>query len=624
MTTMTFKTKLVLCFVTVIMIALSIPAYVGWNKIADTAFDEAQHTAINQAHFAAQIIAAHRERPDMTLWKTIAILGESFGSRLTYITPKGVVLLDSRVTQAEHDFDLHNDRPEVIQALAEGIGICTRFSPTLGTQFIYVAKRIDSFTKDTIGIIRVAVPLETILDGIAQKRYAWCMLLSVAFGMALFFAWLLSRGLDRSLNDMVKVIEQLSAQASEGGFRRSRLRSLPGRDFGGLAQAVNTMADNVDAYLHTISQQETQLRTILYAMSDGVLVLGPQGRITLANPRLATFFPDADNAVGKLPAEIIEVPKVLDALDKATKEGESASFDCELRRDTVVRVHIVRTESNDATMKNSFFAVAVFHDVSDFSRALTIRKEFVANVSHDLRTPLTSITGYAETLEQGLAEGNADCFAYARFAGIIRRNAIQMHTMVEELLELSRLENRTDSLEFEAIQVTTLLQEARELCRPQIEKHGLELCLTASEDDWILGDYSLLLRVFRNLADNAARFAPENSVVRFIAQKDCEQDTPFVRFSVLDDGPGLAAKDVPRVFERFYRAEKDRSRIDGATTSMGLGLAICKHIIERHAGHMEAEKGPGGVFHFTVPAYVAKEQQKQGLCKNRHICIESL
>ena len=230
-------------------------------------------------------------------------------------------------------------------------------------------------------------------------------------------------------------------------------------------------------------------------------------------------------------------------------------------------------------------------------------KEAVVNISHDLRTPLTAIAGYAETLRDSAAEDPSIC---AKFAETILRNAQHMGTMVEDLLKLSRIESGAVPMEMETVKAASILSDVTTACQPQTAAHNLTLETDIDPALTVRADPHFIGQVFRNLIENACRYAPEGSTIKVSGGKRLDHNgLPEALFMICDDGPGIPQADIARVFERFYRVEKHRS----SPASTGLGLAICKHIVERHGGRIWAEPGPGGCLQFTLP--LAAETEKR-------------
>jgi two-component system phosphate regulon sensor histidine kinase PhoR len=254
-------------------------------------------------------------------------------------------------------------------------------------------------------------------------------------------------------------------------------------------------------------------------------------------------------------------------------------------------------------------AVLVLHDVSDLERLEKTRRDFIANVSHELRTPLTSITGYTETLLESGAAGNA---SNREFLEVIRRNATRMTRLTEDLLKLARVESGEWKLEIQDVAADELLNEAYAALHKLAEQHGKQLMIQSSSTTRVLADKEAIQQVFANLIENACKYAPAGTQIAL----GVNEQTETVEFYVRDSGPGIAAEHHSRLFERFYRVDRDRSREAGGT---GLGLAIVKHIVLNHGGsvRVESELGHGSTFLFTLPsATVAGSHQDAALARH--------
>ena len=513
-----FRTRLFLCFWAVIVMTLVLPGLYVRKNIKEDGIDE---TVRNARREAVLIRMQMETAPDGVhgLSSTFDRIGTELGIRITFIGADGTVLAESDSSRVNlNDLDNHADRQEIGAALREGFGVSIRHSNTLDTDLVYAAIPFAAVGKLPDGFIRVAVPLKHVEERIAQSERQWLAIVGLATLIALLFAYGLSTHLERSLKEMIRVVESIATDPAGQGNRR-RLHILPGREFRRLAHAVNDMADRTEEHLRTIAENKAQLKTILDVMNEGVLVM------------------------------------------------------------------------------------AVFHDISEMARLMRVRKEFVANVSHELRTPLTAIAGYAETLRDSAAEDPSIC---AKFAETILRNAQHMGTMVEDLLKLSRIESGAVPMEMETVKAASILSDVTTACQPQTAAHNLTLETDIDPALTVRADPHFIGQVFRNLIENACRYAPEGSTIKVSGGKRLDHNgLPEALFMICDDGPGIPQADIARVFERFYRVEKHRS----SPASTGLGLAICKHIVERHGGRIWAEPGPGGCLQFTLP--LAAETEKR-------------
>lgn len=412
--------------------------------------------------------------------------------------------------------------------------------------------------------------------------------------------WFFTRRLSRSLAEVVDVARAIG----DGDYRR-RLHLLPGGEFSVLAGAVNQMARGIEANIATIVAQKTQLQAILDGMREAVMVLDAAGRVRVANPALARLAPIAADPLGRRPIEVIPSPELqlacdrLLAADPAGPEAENAAeavtLEARFGPGRVYEVSLVRLPGRGGAEAG---AVLVFHDVSETRKLSRVRRDFAANVTHELRTPLTSIKGYAETLLGAAPELAAD---KRRFLEVILKNANHMSKMVDDILNLARLEDGQGPAPDARAEAGAALADAVRECEPLAQARGVELARALPEAGLAVAcDQGQLAQVWRNLLENAIRFSPEGGRIVLAAAPD--PDRGLVRCSVLDQGPGIPPEERERVFERFYRVERHRSKTPGST---GLGLAIVRHIVERHGGRVWVERGrgemPGAAFHFTLP-----------------------
>lgn len=512
------------------------------------------------------------------------LVEQSFGSwpvRCSITDARGRVLLESAGGVAPESMDNHGDRPEMREAAASGAGFAIRHSATLGQDYAYAASVLADGR-----ILRLALPLPVLEDVIADRMAVLSQVAAVAAVVAILLAVLLSGALKASLRSMIDMVEALS----RGNFRR-RLCRLPGQEFAPLVEAVNHMAANIEREVRHSADQAAQLEAVLDTMSDGVLVLGPQGQIRRCNAALVRLFPVVGRQLGAQVIEAIPHPALQEAVDSLLAErmddtSDSAQRQLTLELSTGISLAVVLSRSGLA--EDRLGLVAVFRDVSAFVRLERVRRDFVANVSHELRTPLTAIQGSAETLLELEGEPRE-----RRFAEIIYRHACSLSRMVDDLLQLARLDARPVG-NLEVVEVCPVLEQVRGLCRGPLEARRLELESHVPGDCAVRAHGRLLMQVFRNLVENACRYAPEGGAIRLFALPEGD----MWRFRVVDDGPGIPEVEQSRIFERFYQVERHRSQ--GGT---GLGLAICKHAVEQCGGRIGVRSpAPDGstAFEFTL------------------------
>lgn len=427
-------------------------------------------------------------------------------------------------------------------------------------------------------------------------------------GAALLLAgavfWLLSRRLSRSLAEVIAVARAIGA----GDYRR-RLHLSPGGEFVALAEAVNQMARGIEANISTITDQKTQLQAILDGMREAVMVLDAAGRIRSANPALGRIAPIAGSPLARRPIEVIPSPELQRACDRllagqagpSEGGGGAVTLEVTLGPGRLHEVSLVRLGDGGAADPG---AVLVFHDVSETRKLARVRRDFAANVTHELRTPLTSIKGYAETILGAAPELAPE---KRRFLEVILKNANHMSKMVDDILNLARLEEGPGPAPDVRADAAAALADAIRECEPLAQARRLVLDRRLPEGGLAVAcDSGQLGQVWRNLIENAIRFGPEGS--RIVMTAETDQARGIVAFAVLDQGPGIPPEERQRVFERFYRVERHRSKTPGST---GLGLAIVKHIVEGHGGRVWVERGrgemTGAAFHFSLPLAPARE-----------------
>ncbi len=490
--------------------------------------------------------------------------------RLTLIDPAGTVTYES-TPQLTSGLDNHMDRPEVIEARRDGAGFSMRESGSLGTAYVYAASRLEDG-----GILRLGVPLDQVRHVMWSRTEMLLQTGVVAALLSLLFAVLVSLSLKKSFQPMIRVVEDIAA-----GHLRRRIRKYPGREFAPLAEAVNTMAQSIEEQVRAQADQTAQLETILNTMSDGVLVLGQKGHIRRCNRALERAFPAIGDARGRQVVEIIPSPALQNAVQEMLRDCDASqpgpggpqtvSMHVGLHNGRVYSVLLSRPQRPEPRLG----LVAVFHDITDLMRLERVRTDFVANVSHELRTPLTAITGYAETLLS--VDDVEQC---RRFADVILRNARGLENMTRDLLELARLERSDSTVELEPVQPLACAEEAARICADAFRKRSVEVAMDIPESCLVMADASLLSQVFRNLLENAARYADKGSTVRVASRMSGGQ----VLLRVHNAGPVIPQQELERIFERFYSVERHRGQ--GTT---GLGLAICRHILERLHGRIWAE-----------------------------------
>jgi len=507
-------------------------------------------------------------------------LGAQTDTRITIIAPDGIVLGDSEADPAT--MENHLNRPEVQEAIRLGQGESDRRSATLGTEFTYVATRI-TVDDAQAGIVRVARPTDAVDSSLSDITRSILVAVVITAAVAAGLSLAVGSTIMRPLGRLTR-----AARSIASGNLAERVRPRPSGEVGELADAFNHMAESLQELVAVVSQERERLIAVLNSSVDAVLAVDAEGRITFANQAaerlLARSQPDL---VGKHFAWAMPDEEVIEALRASREDG---------RRETrlVERANrqYFRVITTPIIGGGEWAALVVFHDLTDVRRVEQVRRDFVANVSHELRTPLASIKSVIETLEGGALEDEA---AARDFLSRADAEVDRLVQIVEELLELSRIESGELPMSRERVEMASVLADAVERLRPQVEKQGLSLTVDIAADlPPIIGDAERLARVVVNLLHNAVKFTPSGGSVHVWA--GLVESAVVVK--VIDTGVGIAPEDLPRIFERFYKS--DRARASGGT---GLGLAVVKHIVEAHGGTVsaESEQGRGSTFSFSIP-----------------------
>lgn len=541
--------------------------------------------------------------PSPLLHTTIRELSQQARLRITVIKQDGTVLSDSAVpAEGLTHIDNHLARPEVAQALASGRGMDIRASQTTGERTYYVARLLSEPARIQPGVpvIRLGLPLTSIDERVRHIQQDLLTAFGAAFLLAMVLSLWVSRNLTKPLSEMAAAARQLAA-----GTPGIRLTVSSSDEVGLLARTLNQMTDQLETKIKEVSDDRAQLLAMLIAMVEGVMVLDYRGTVVQVNPALERMFAlELTESRGRHYAELIR-HEGLTALVSAvlqTRSGQGGEITLS-PSGSCLRVEASIAGGN---REQEACAVFVFHDITELRRLEKIRKDFVANVSHELRTPLTSIKGYVEALLDG---GKDDPSTAAAFLEIIMRQSNRLNLILDDLLQLSQIESGQVLFRREPVELRALLERTVAVIKPLADKkhHTIELSLP---DEYVVveGDEERLVQVFINLLENAVKYTPDQGrismAIRQATQSRMASPRPMIEIVVADSGIGIPEADRPRVFERFYRVDKARSRELGGT---GLGLAIVKHIVEAHSGHVWVEGNAPRGSRFVVHLPVAQE-----------------
>ena len=582
---MTFRTRSFVSALATAAVTITVAVTMMSWSVRRSVGERIERSLVNEARLAAETLSHRRPATPAELDAEADALGRLVAARVTFIGPDGAVVGDSQLSAEElRTVENHRDRPEVQLARRDGLGIARRYSATLDIEMLYVAVAVRNEDAPMISEIRLALPLTEIRDQLAALRRTALVAAAAGLGTALMLAWAASL----FLSGRVRAIAEAASRYAGGDFSR------PARDYGG--DEIGTVARVLDESIRDIGRRAEELSTdrarmqaILGGMAEGVLVVNIQGHVQLANSAAQQMLRLHDQSEGRHYLEIIRNPDIAAQISAALRGGEEdPSLELTLPSGVIATVRSAPVRAERATG-----AVVVLHDITELRRADRVRRDFVANVSHELRTPLTAVRGYVEAL----LDGGADAASARRFLEIISRHTLRMERLVRDLLRLARLDAGQEPRENVACSISALFNGVEADLLTGLEAREVSVAHEISADaQTVHGDPAGLHDLLRNLLENAVNYSPVNGTVTMGARRQGK----LLVITVEDTGPGIPETDLPRVFERFYRVDKARSRSERDPGGTGLGLAIVKHLVELHGGHVTAANRPGGGAIFTV------------------------
>ena len=508
--------------------------------------------------------------------------------RVTFIFPDGTVAGDSDENPTH--MDNHSDRPEVMEALAGKTGSSVRYSTTVKANLMYVTLPINSGDQ-LVGVVRLSVPL-TVVDE-ALKGMLWKIVLAgllialVATPVSLY----ISRRISQPLSEMKDNAERFAS-----GKLDSRIRVEGPEDVLRLAEALNAMAAQLDDRIHTVTAQSNEQEAILSSMAEGVIAVDSNQNILSLNRAAAKLLDvSSELASGQPVAMVMRNKQLQEFVNNALTSSETVEQDIEFHRGESGQILKVMGTALRDVNQSPIGAVIVLNDVTRLKRLENMRRDFVANVSHELKTPITSIKGFVETLLGGALDNPDDS---KRFLEIVAGQADRLNAIIDDLLSLSQLEQDSEKAEIviENRELKPVLEMAIQACAPKASEKTVHVDLNCLENITARINPQLFEQAVINLVDNAIKYSLPSTQV----QVEVSVDNIELTVSVSDEGRGIEKEHFPRLFERFYRVDSDRSREMGGT---GLGLAIVKHIAQVHGGSVSVDSsvGKGSIFRIHLP-----------------------
>lgn len=522
------------------------------------------------------------------LEKKIQLLSQSLDSRITIINKSGEVLADTE--DEPEKMKNHAKRPEVDAILNDykEVGLSVRHSDTLKEEMMYVAIPVKS-GKEISGVVRMSLSMEQMNQAIEELWKRIVLFQISIFLLTGLVGMKLAKGISKPIEEMIDVSKKLNEKDYS-----VRVNQKSKGELGQLANSINNLASNLEKQLEEIQENEERLSGVMTNMTSGILLIDLQGKILLANPFMGDLFSrDSKTLKNKHFLEVGRNSEFSRLLEQCLKNGVERRKEIQFLypKERIIDAHIAPYVYLNGKMRG---LIAVLHDVTEVRRLERMRSEFVANVSHELKTPVTSVKGFTETLLEGAMD---DPNLRRDFLQIIHKESERIHRLIKDLLYLSQIEHQRMPLKIESFSLDQAILNTLESVQKSAEQKQQKIRFIPNKDDtWMEGEKDRVEQIALNLISNAIAYTPEGGEVSIKTWK--EKDKIYLQVS--DTGIGISANDLPRIFERFYRVEKARSRSSGGT---GLGLAIVKHLVESHNGTIRVDsiEGEGTTFLITLP-----------------------
>ncbi|NIQ00753.1 MAG: PAS domain-containing protein [Nitrospinaceae bacterium] len=585
-------------FISYLLITLfSLGAIGGYTigSLRDFYYEQTSSDLVSRARLVEEEVRKYFSPSNARELERLAqVFGQAGNQRVTFILPEGTVLGDSDKNPAE--MDNHSNRPEVQQALQGKGGSSIRYSDTLEVKLMYQALPV-YLHGELAGVVRLSIPLTVIdnnLKGMLWKIFFAGLIIAL---VAAFVSLKISRRISDPLSTMKKYAESIAV-----GEWDAPIRVEGPEDVVSLGQALNEMAAQLDDRIRTITAQRNEQEAILASMVEGVIAVNSGETLISLNRAAAKLLSvDFESARGKPLPAVVRNLKLQEFVRNALSGEGTLEDDLVIQKEGeehyLQTVGMVLHDSH----KKPMGAVIVLNDVTRLKRLETMRRDFVANVSHELRTPITSIKGFVETMLGGPLEDPQD---HKRFLEIVAGQTDRLNAIIEDLLSLAQLEGDSQKrgIDREICPLQPILELATEICRPKAKDKNIQVNLDVTPGLTAIINPNLIEQALVNLVDNAIKYSPDGAQVniRGFAQN------AKVTLEVSDTGRGIPSEHLPRLFERFYRVDADRSRRLGGT---GLGLAIVKHIAQIHRGSVSvtSEVGSGSTFKIHLPLMVTPD-----------------
>lgn len=573
----------------IVLISLSITGYAVAKVVEDYFIQKTEDDLETRAFAVRPFLALKIKQEENTLGQletAVKELGNEIKTRITIVDIDGNVIADSEKDPS--DTESHSTRPEIKEAYLGNIGKSVRYSSSLKTEMMYVAIPILE-NHDIAYVLRLAVPISHIN---ALTRNIWKMFFSASLA-GLLVAFLISTIFSRRITKPIEEVSYAAKKISCGNYDL-KVPLRPPYETKILAESFNRMAENLQETVGKLKEETDKTRAVLASMAEGLIAVDQNCRVVMMNFAAERLFKiRQEETLGKHLLEVLRNRELHDLINEVlkTRKGSTREIKINTYDERIFWINVVPIDK-----ENNLDAVAVMRDITELKRLEKMKSDFVSNVSHELKTPLTSISGFAETLLDGAYKSEENCRYFLR---IIKQETDRMTRLINELLYLSRIEKPDFSIPKRPVNIASVVNKAVKLLQKNIDDKGHLLNLRLPENlGPVTGDEDSVLEIIINLLDNAIKYTPEGGNITV----EIEDESDFISISVADNGIGIAGDELERIFGRFYRVQGP-----GITSASGtgLGLAVVKHLVESLNGKIsvESQLGKGSTFKVSLPKY---------------------
>ncbi|GLI50571.1 PAS domain-containing sensor histidine kinase [Tepidanaerobacter syntrophicus] len=573
----------------IVLISLSITGYAVAKVVEDYFIQKTEDDLETRAFAVRPFLALKIKQEENTLGQletAVKELGSEIKTRITIVDTDGNVIADSEKDPS--DTESHSTRPEIKEAYLGNIGKSVRYSSSLKTEMMYVAIPILE-NHDVAYVLRLAVPISHIN---ALTRNIGKMFFSASLA-GLLVAFLISTIFSRRITKPIEEVSYAAKKISCGNYDL-KVPLRPPYETKILAESFNRMAENLQETVGKLKEETDKTRAVLASMAEGLIAVDQNCHVVMMNFAAEKLFKiRQEETLGKHLLEVLRNRELHDLINEVlkTRKGSTREIKINTYDERIFWINVVPIDK-----ENNLDAVAVMRDITELKRLEKMKSDFVSNVSHELKTPLTSISGFAETLLDGAYKSEENCRYFLR---IIKQETDRMTRLINELLYLSRIEKPDFSIPKRPVNIASVVNKAVKLLQKNIDDKGHLLNLRLPENlGPVTGDEDSVLEIIINLLDNAIKYTPEGGNITV----EIEDESDFISISVADNGIGIAGDELERIFGRFYRVQGP-----GITSASGtgLGLAVVKHLVESLNGKIsvESQLGKGSTFKVSLPKY---------------------